>query len=122
MFAVLITVFSFNHTATAYIYTLSLHDALPIFQAVVLVGKPLARTAEAVDDLIENEQHAVAAADVLHRPPVLRRRHQHAHAALDGLHDDRGHRLRAFRHDGVLQRPGRRQLRSHALQPKGTAV
>src|SRR5690606_35279171 len=92
------------------------------FQAVVLVGKPLACTAEAVDDLIENEQHAVAAADVLYGLPILRRRDQHADAALDGFHDDRSHGIRAFGDDGLLQGPRRSQLGRDAANPKGAAV
>src|SRR3712207_8861212 len=35
--------FFFNDTATTEIYTLSLHDALPIFERLVLPAKPSAR-------------------------------------------------------------------------------
>src|SRR5690606_39608233 len=34
----IITSFTFNYTATREIYTLSLHDALPIFEADTLIG------------------------------------------------------------------------------------
>src|SRR6266511_2488140 len=56
--------FFFNHTATTKIYTLSLHDALPIYRA--LKPRPPRRTQTCHRALGTDERRAVL--DVLHEP------------------------------------------------------
>src|SRR2546430_10834147 len=63
--------FFFHDTATTEIYTLSLHDALPIFAGVAEgLALPLSTPASAVKD--ERVMHAVAAT-LSGPPPVLER-------------------------------------------------
>src|SRR6266480_7032378 len=64
--------FFFNDTATTEIYTLSLHDALPIFGAVSLSGAPLCHP----------ERFAAMAAALAHRGPDGERIVGHASARL----------------------------------------
>src|SRR2546426_7778932 len=60
--------FFFNDTATTEIYTLSLHDALPIFVAasVALTATPSAFGPEHVDRLRRSGLDDLAIADVIH--------------------------------------------------------
>src|SRR5437764_9262475 len=74
--------------------------------AGTLEAKPLAGAAEAADDLVDDEQHAVAAADVGDRGQVGVRRNQNASAGDDRLHDHRRDGFRQLEDNLVLQLAG----------------
>src|SRR5690349_23862198 len=88
--------FFFNHTATTEIYTLSLHDALPIFRA---------------RDLLRRR----AAHDVLVGTPVLVDRHLDEATRL-AVVDPHDHVLRSEEHTSELQ--SRRDLVCRLLLEK----
>src|SRR5450755_5118387 len=56
-FHVLTFVFFFNDTATTEIYTLSLHDALPICSTVSVIWSLPDRAAHAFDARVRSEEH-----------------------------------------------------------------
>src|SRR5687768_18382425 len=60
--------FFFNDTATTEIYTLSLHDALPISGADIALQQPLHRPAalHVLDDLERSEEHTSELQSRLH--------------------------------------------------------
>ncbi len=62
----------------------------PRRDAEALGGEVLAQAAEAGNDLVENEQDAVARADLAQPLQVAHRRHDHAGGALHGLDHDGG--------------------------------
>ncbi|MCY1217940.1 hypothetical protein D9M72_298710 [compost metagenome] len=66
----------------------------------------LACAAEAGDDFIGDQQHAVLVADLADQRPVVLRRHDHATGALDRLGDEGGHGVRALELDFPLQQVG----------------
>ncbi len=59
-------------------------------EAEVLVGEPLAGTAEAADHFVGAQQHVVLTADALDFRPVAFRREDHAASALERLGDKAG--------------------------------
>src|SRR3712207_6876183 len=77
-------IFFFNDTATTEIYTLSLHDALPIFVGAGHLGDDVASGVVVVGDA---EGRAATA-----RRRVLGRLHDHS-SLLDGLEDRKSTRL-----------------------------
>src|SRR5256885_10342616 len=86
--------FFFNDTATTEIYTLSLHDALPIFTGVerAQLVRRLAHRSDALQDILDHARES-------HAPPVLGR--------VDLLHA-RGraaHGTRSEEHTSELQSP-----------------
>src|SRR5260370_6291952 len=81
--------FFFNDTATTEIYTLSLHDALPIF-AVTPDVPPDAGMSELLDRYVQREAIATIPAPALSNPPVA-----------SGL--QRGSRYRSEEHTSELQ-------------------
>ncbi|MCP9984668.1 hypothetical protein LUX32_49420 [Actinomadura madurae] len=88
--------------------------------AVPLGGEPVTGAAERRDDLIDDEQDAVAAQHVLDPLPVAVRRRHHAAHAERGLADERGDVLRADRRDPLLQLGDEHVRRVRAvLQPVG---
>src|SRR5258708_1537881 len=115
--------FFFNDTATTEIYTLSLHDALPIWIALVrvhvharealaheLVGDDVALRVKRRLDLVDRGRALripamafVAHALHPHRPPDLARQHRRVHGGVAGIvaairawthHPDRAHLLK----------------------------
>src|SRR2546427_1719314 len=81
-FSTIIFFFFFNDTATTEIYTLSLHDALPIYQVFQAVGRGLQQSLRA---------HAVRTEPILHpgTDASLGEREQgHAHHDRGEDHDD----------------------------------
>src|SRR5690606_18976419 len=60
----LYTSFSYHDTASPEIYTLSLHDALPIFNAAVFNGEHFTRPAKAALNFIDHHQDIVVVADL----------------------------------------------------------
>src|SRR4029079_15304808 len=63
-------------------------------EAVPLRAEPLTETAEGTDDLVGDEQHAVAVTDLAYPLEVAGRRPETATGVLHRLEVDRGDRLR----------------------------
>ncbi len=61
--------------------------------SVVLMSEGLSGTAEAADDLVYYEQHAVFLADFFHCGKVILRRHYDTASGDDGFHYDGGYRF-----------------------------
>lgn len=68
-------------------------------ETVEAAGEPLPRATEARDHLVDDREHVVLAADLLHSRPVVGGRHQHPARARDGLADEGGDGLRPFPFD-----------------------
>ena len=79
--------------------------------------------AEAGDDLVGDQEHAVAVADLAHQRPEGVGRHDHAAACLDRFGDEGGHRVGALEQDLALERLGAqpRERRGIVLRP-GIAI
>src|SRR2546427_3950704 len=100
--------FFFNDTATTEIYTLSLHDALPISHAGVPGIAPL-------QTVVTIELHA---GDVAHQPPLVRRSEEHTSELQSQsnlvcrllLEKKKKTRPAATRHTTVLNLPARWSL------------
>src|SRR3712207_7959798 len=69
------TFFFFNDTATTEIYTLSLHDALPIF--AFIIGFPLVRSAISGDLTAEATSDALGAQGATLSPTLTERSEEH---------------------------------------------
>ena len=70
--------------------------------------EPPAGAAEAGDDLVGDEEHLVPVADLAHEREVVVGGIDHAAAAVDGLGDEGGHRVRPLAQDRLLEEPRRR--------------
>src|SRR5690606_3588351 len=71
-------------------------------EPVLLEAEPFAESAEAADDLVDDEQDAVLAADLLHAPPIALRRNDHAARALHRLADEGADVFRTHGANAVL--------------------
>ena len=89
-----------------------LHDVG--LDAVVLEPEPLARSSEARDHLVRNQQHVMAIADLADAGEVVRRRHDHAARALHRLGDEGGDRVRALAKNRGFELVGRGHADAHA--------
>ena len=75
---------------------------VPVRQA-----EPPAGAAEPGDDLVVDQQHVMARADVAHARPVVVGRVEHAAGAVDRLADEGGNRVGPLAEDRLLQLPRR---------------
>ena len=80
--------------------------------AEVVGAEPGAEPPEAGDDLVEDQEHAVAVADLPHTRPVAGARHDAAQRLRDRLADEGAHRLGAVEQDRPPPAPGRRAPRT----------
>ena len=73
------------------------------FDAETVQREHLAGAPEAADHLVGDQQNVVLVADGAHTRKIVVRRHEYAADALHRLGDHRGHRLRPFTQDRLLQ-------------------